>query len=144
MGPEGRLREMQCCLGATGGIMRALIVEDDVVVQSLLKTYLLHYASELNHEIEIEVLPDARRALALLIMGEDVCDVVFFAAQLLDLRGDDIFSLLVKLRPRIVDNIIFIAGYRDGLVSHFPELELNILDKPFRYKQLKKAMGDIA
>ncbi len=131
-------------MGQQGGMMRALIVEDDLVVQRVLKAYLLHYASELNHEIEIQVLPDARRALALLAMEEDVCDVVFLAVQLPDLRGDDIYRLLAQLRPHIVDSIIFITGHRDGLVSRFPELELNILDKPFRYRQLLEAMASLA
>jgi DNA-binding LytR/AlgR family response regulator len=144
MGLEGHLKGTQSCLGAAGGMMRALIVEDDVVMQRVLKTYLLHYACELNHEIKIQMMPDVRRALALLIMEEDACDVAFLAVKLPSLKGNDIFSLLVKLRPQIVDKLIFITGHRERLVSHFPELELNILDKPFRYKQLQEAMASVA
>jgi len=132
---------MHACGGVFGGSMRALIVDGDAVAQEVLRAYLLHYGVEHGCVIKIQVLPDARRALALLTMKEDACDVVFLAVRLLDLGGDEVYSLLAQFRPQIVKRIVFVTAYRDGLVANLPEFKLNILAKPFRYKQLVDAMA---
>lgn len=123
--------------------MRALIVDDDAVAQEVLRAYLLHYGAEHECAMEIQVLPDARRALALLTMKEDVCDVIFLGEQLQGLDGDEVYSLLAQFRPQIVARIIFINASREGLVAKLPEFKLNILVRPFRYKQLVDVMATI-
>jgi len=80
----------------------------------------------------------------LLSMRQDLFDVVFLDVRMPHITGDEIYSQLMRIRPEIVERIIFITGYRDDLVARFPALELNILDKPFRYRQLIEAMAVVA
>jgi len=124
--------------------MRILIVEDDTVVQGVLKAYLGHYGTEHDDKMEIQVLSDACKALALLTDEQDACDVAFLDVRLPQLRGDEIYSQLMQFRPQMVGRIIFVTAYRDDLISRFPALKLNILDKPFRYCQLQEAIAAVA
>jgi len=124
--------------------MRALIVEDDVVVQGVLDAYLRHFAADHDEEMNIQMMSNPGKALSLLSMRQDLFDVVFLDVRMPQITGDEIYSQLMLIRPEIVERIIFITGYRDDLVARFPALELNILDKPFRYRQLIEAMAVIA
>jgi len=123
--------------------MRALIVDDDVVAQEVLKSYLLHYGVEHGCALKIQVLSDARRALALLTMKEDACDVVFLAVRLQDMGGDEVYSLLAQFRPQILERIVFITAYRGGLEARLPECKPNIFLKPFRYRQLVEVVAAV-
>lgn len=123
--------------------MRVLIVEDDEVVQGVLCAYLKHYAAEQGDSMDIEQMTDAGRALTRLHMPQDIFDVVFLDVRMPQLGGDEIYSQMMRIRPDMIDRIIFITGYRDDIQSRFPGLQLNILDKPFRYHQLIEAMAAI-
>ncbi|OIQ01213.1 MAG: hypothetical protein AUK36_11260 [Zetaproteobacteria bacterium CG2_30_59_37] len=124
--------------------MRALIVEDDEVVQGVLSAYLTHYATDLDEQIDIQQASSASKALSILSMRTDLFDVVFLDVRMPQISGDEIYSQLMQIRPRMLGRIIFITGYRDDLTARFPGLDLNILDKPFRYVQLIEAMAAIA
>ncbi|PIS20463.1 MAG: response regulator [Zetaproteobacteria bacterium CG_4_10_14_0_2_um_filter_55_20] len=141
---EERLGEMQAVGGAAGGTgMRALVVEDDVVVQGVLKAYLKHYGVDYGNPMEIWALSDARKALALLTAEEDVCDVVFLNVHLSQLGDDEIYKQLMQVNSKMFGRIVFVTAYRDDLVARFPEHKLNVLDKPFRYSQLLGAMAAV-
>jgi len=123
--------------------MRVLIVEDDEVVQSVLSAYLAHYGSDHGETMDIRVLPDAHQALPVLLREDSPADVIFLDVRLPDLGGDEIYSRLMVEKPEILGRIVFITGYRDDLIARFPALKLNILDKPFRYRQLEGALADV-
>ena len=124
--------------------MRALIVEDDVVVPEVLEAYLKLFAADHDEDMNIQVMSNPGKALSLLSMRQDLFDVVFLDVRMPQITGDEIYSQLMRIRPEIVERIIFITGYRDDLIARFPALELNILDKPFRYRQLIEAMAVVA
>ncbi|MDQ6971662.1 MAG: response regulator [Mariprofundaceae bacterium] len=124
--------------------MRILIVEDDEVVQGVLKAYLLHYGAAHQDPVDVQMMPDARRAMDLLTTGDDICDVLFLDVRMPGLGGDEIYTTLMRVKPQMLGRIVFVTGYRDDLVARFPALKLNILDKPFRYRQLLEAMAAIA
>lgn len=123
--------------------MRALIIEDDEVVQGVLGAYLKHYAAEHEQGVDIEPMHNPGKALDLLSEQSDAFDVVFLDVRMPQLSGDEIYSQLMHLRPDMLHRIIFITGHRDVLTARFPGLDLNILDKPFRYRQLVEAMAAI-
>jgi len=123
--------------------MRALIVDDDVVVQGVMKAYLLLYGEEREEVVQVQVLPDALQALALLSGREHDFDVVLLDVNMPKMHGDELYSQLMKVKPEILDHILFITAYRDNLVARFPDIKLNILDKPFRYQRLVDAMGTL-
>lgn len=123
--------------------MRVLIVEDDVVVQGVLEAYLKHFAADQGEGMDIQHVASAGKALSLLSMRLELFDVVFLDVRMPHLSGDEIYCQLMRIRPEMIDRIIFITGYRDDLTARFPGLALNILDKPFRYTQLLEAMAVI-
>jgi len=125
-------------------MMRALVIEDDEVVQGVLGAYLKHYAAEHEQDIEIEPMQNSGKALDLLSKQSDAFDVIFLDVRMPKLSGDEIYSRLMHLRPDMLHRIIFITSHRDDLTARFPGLDLNILDKPFRYRQLTEAMASIA
>jgi len=124
--------------------MRVLIVEDDVVVQGVLKAYLTHYAAEHDMALDVHQLDDAREALALLSDGQHDSDMVFLDVRLPNMGGDELYSRLLGIRPELLGRIVFITGHRADLQARFPDRALNILDKPFRYQRLLEAMEVVA
>jgi len=123
--------------------MRILIVEDDEVVQGVLKAYLEHYGADHQDSVDVQMMPDARRAMDLLSTGDNICDVLFLDVRMPGLGGDEIYTTLMRVKPQMLGRIVFVTGYRDDLVARFPALKLNILDKPFRYRQLLEAMAAV-
>jgi len=123
--------------------MRILIVEDDEVVQGVLKAYLELYGADHQDPVDVHMMPDARRAMDLLSTGDNICDVLFLDVRMPGLGGDEIYTTLMRVKPQMLGRIVFVTGYRDDLVARFPALKLNILDKPFRYRQLLEAMAAV-
>jgi len=124
--------------------MQVLIVEDDEVVQGVLKAYLTHYAGEHGMDLELQQLDDASEALALFTDGQHDSDMVFLDVRMPKMSGDELYSQLQKIRPELLGRIIFITSHRAGLLERFPDQKLNILDKPFRYQRLLEAMDAIS
>ena len=123
--------------------MRALIVDDDVVVQGVMKAYLLLYGEEREEVVQVQVLPDALQALDLLSEREHDFDVILLDVNMPKMHGDELYSQLMSVKPEILNRILFITAYRDNLVARFPDIKLNILDKPFRYQRLVDAMATL-
>jgi len=123
--------------------MRALIVDDDVVVQGVMKAYLLLYGEERDEVVQVQVLPDALQALDLLSEREHDFDVILLDVNMPKMHGDELYSQLMSVKPEILNRILFITAYRDNLVARFPDIKLNILDKPFRYQRLVDAMATL-
>ncbi|MDX8398983.1 MAG: response regulator [Gallionellaceae bacterium] len=108
----------------------------------MLSAYLAHYGSDHGETMDIRVLPDAQQALPVLLDQDNPGDVVFLDVRLPELGGDNVYSCLMAEKPEKSGRIVFITGYRDDLIARFPALKLNILDKPFCYRQLLDALAD--
>lgn len=122
--------------------MRFLIVEDDQVVQAVLQAYLAHYAADCGKTADMRTMTDSRQALEEMQHGRaDDCDAVFLDVRMPGMGGDDIYSRLMQKKSPLLDKIIFITGHREELCNRFPALKLNVLDKPFRYRELQDLLA---
>jgi len=59
------------------------------------------------------------------------------------LTGDEIYNSLIQVAPDVLSRILFVTGYRQDVEDRFPDLNLHILDKPFRYQQLIESIDKV-
>jgi len=123
--------------------MRVLIVEDEESIQGILTSFLKRYGQERGVEISVRVLSDPVQALFELTSSGDSYDLVLLDVRLPKLTGDEIYNSLIHVAPDVLDHILFVTGYRQDVEDRFPDLNLLILDKPFRYQQLMEAVDNI-
>ncbi|MDQ7010685.1 MAG: response regulator, partial [Mariprofundaceae bacterium] len=68
-----------------------------------------------------------------------------YSAILLDVRipklsGDEIYNSLEHVNPELLERVLFVTGYPEDLHDRFPDRELNILEKPFRYNNFAEKL----
>jgi len=123
--------------------VKVLIVEDEETVQSILAAFLRRYLGEKGMTGDIRILTDPVQGLFdLSTTGEQ------YAAILLDVRlpkltGDEIYSSLEQINPDILNRVLFVTGYANDLTDRWPDKNLNILEKPFRYHSFEEKIGEI-
>jgi len=123
--------------------MRVLIVEDEEAIQGILDSFLQRYGQEQGIEISVKAVSDPVQALFELTTGSDSYDLILLDVRLPKLTGDEIYNSLIQVAPGVLDHILFVTGYRNDVEDRFPDLNLQILDKPFRYQQLAEAIDKI-
>lgn len=123
--------------------MRVLIVEDEESIQGILTSFLKRYGQERGVETSVRALSDPVQALFELTSSGDSYDLVLLDVRLPKLTGDEIYNSLIHVAPDVLDHILFVTGYRQDVEDRFPDLNLLILDKPFRYQQLMEAVDNI-
>jgi len=123
--------------------MRVLIVEDEEAIQGILDSFLQRYGQEQGIEISVKAVSDPVQALFELTTGSDSYDLILLDVRLPKLTGDEIYNSLIQVAPGVLDHILFVTGYRNDVEDRFPDLNLQILDKPFRYQQLTEAIDKI-
>ncbi len=123
--------------------MRVLIVEDEESIQGILTSFLKRYGQERGVEISVRALSDPVQALFELTSSGDSYDLILLDVRLPKLTGDEIYNSLIHVAPDVLDHILFVTGYRQDVEDRFPDLNLLILDKPFRYQQLMEAIDNI-
>jgi len=123
--------------------MRVLIVEDEESIQGILSTFINKYALEKGIKAEIRAMGDPVQALFELTSGGGAYDAILMDVRMPKLTGDEIYNSLLHVSPEVLERVLFVTGYRQDLEQRFPDRELNILDKPFRYPQLAEALDAI-
>lgn len=124
-------------------VIKVLVVDDEDTVQSILNAFVNRYLDEKGHERSIKTLSDPVQGLFELTTQGDQYQLILLDVRLPKLTGDEIYSSLIHVNPNLLERVLFVTGYADDLTDRFPDQELNILQKPFRYENLAEQMGKI-
>ena len=123
--------------------MNVLVIEDEDTIQGILAKFLERYAQDRGRKVHVKGLHDPVQGLFELTASGSTYDLVLLDVRLPKLTGDEIYGSLMEVQPEILDRVLFVTGYREDLAERFPDLNLSILDKPFRYADLEKAISAI-
>lgn len=124
-------------------VIKVLAIDDEDTVQSILAAFLNRYIGEKGLECSIKTLSDPVQGLFELTTQGDQYSVILLDVRLPKLTGDEIYSSLIHVNPELLDRVIFVTGYPDDLTDRFPDLNLNILQKPFRYQNFIEKLNEV-
>jgi len=114
--------------------IKVLTIDDEDTVQSIITAFLNRFLGEKNIPHEIRSFNDPVQGLFDLSTHGEQYQVILLDVRLPRLTGDEIFNSLLHVNPELVNRVVFITAYPDDLIRRFPDMELNILTKPFRYR----------
>ena len=124
--------------------MDLLLIDDDYQIHHIVESFLNQFSKENSIAVNLKSATDSVQGLFELSRTNTDFDVVILDVRMPDLSGDDIYDALKHMKPHMLDNILFITGYREDLEVRFPKQKLNVLDKPFRYEQFAEALVNIS
>ena len=123
---------------------RALIIEDEVTIQSILATFLHRLAREEGWQgAEVKSFTDPVQGLFELTTNGDAYDIVLLDIRMPKFTGDEIYHSMEHVRPDILNRILFVTGYPEDLEERFPGRELRVLPKPFRYESFAAKVREV-
>jgi len=123
--------------------VKILIVEDEATVQSILAAFLRRYLGERGLKGDIRMLTDPVQGLFDLSTHGGQYAAILLDVRLPMLTGDEIYNSLEQVNPDLLDRILFVTGYPGDLTERWPDKQLNILEKPFRYQGFEEKIEDI-
>lgn len=123
--------------------VKVLIVEDESTVQSILAAFFQRYLGEKGMTGDIRTLTDPVQGLFDLSINGEQYGAILLDVRLPKLTGDEIYNSLEQVNPDLLKRILFVTGYPGDLTDRWPDRQLNILEKPFRYQTFKEKIGDI-
>jgi len=123
--------------------MQVLIIEDEENIQGILATFIERYFKDRDMQVNIKSLKDPIVGLYELSMRSEEYDLVILDIRLPKLSGDEIYQSISHVNPNIAKRIMFVTGYAEDLTERWPDKEFNVLQKPFRYDDLKELMNTI-
>ncbi|MES0372073.1 MAG: response regulator [Mariprofundaceae bacterium] len=126
-----------------GDVIKVLAIDDEDTVQSILAAFLNRYIGEKGLESSIKTLSDPVQGLFELTTQGNQYSIILLDVRLPKLTGDEIYSSLIHVNPELLERVIFVTGYPDDLTDRFPDLELNILQKPFRYQNFTEKLNAV-
>ncbi len=113
--------------------IKILTIDDDDSVQNVIVTFIQRFFSNKKITCEIKAFNDPVQGVFELSAHGEQYHVILLDVRLPKLTGDEIFSSLLHTNPNIIHRVVFITGYPNDLIQRFPDIKLNILNKPFRY-----------
>lgn len=115
---------------------RILIVDDDEHIISVLARL---FAAE-----EVTTTLSARDALQRLRSGETP-DVILCDLSMPEIDGVELYEVLRAERPELCARIVFLSGgaYEPRTIAFTERTQQPVLDKPFRFDDLRSAIADI-
>jgi len=123
--------------------LKALIIDDEDSVQSILTAFLNRYVSEKGKQSNITSMSDPVQSLFELTTHGDQYQLVLLDVRIPKLSGDEIYSSLEQVNPAILSRILFVTGYPEDLHDRFPDNTFNILQKPFRYNSFSEKLDEM-
>lgn len=124
-------------------LIKVLAVDDEDTVQSILAAFLNRYLGEKGVESSIKTLSDPVQGLFELTTQGNQYQLILLDVRLPKLTGDEIYSSLIHVNPELLERVLFVTGYPDDLTDRFPDMQLNILQKPFRYDNFTEKLNGI-
>ncbi len=123
--------------------LKFLVIDDDDTVQSIIAAFINRYLEENNLTGTIKRVTDPVQGLFVLNTNGNEYDAILLDVRLPKLTGDEIYNSLISLDQDFINRIMFVTGYANDLIARFPDLELNILNKPFRYHDLSARIDEL-
>jgi len=123
--------------------IKILAVDDEDTVQSILAAFINRYLGEKGLKSSIKTLSDPVQGLFELTTQGNQYSAILLDVRLPKLTGDEIYSSLIHVNPELLERVIFVTGYPDDLTERFPDMNLNILQKPFRYQDFTEELNSI-
>jgi len=123
--------------------VKVLIVEDESTVQSILAAFFQRYLGKKGMTGDIRTLTDPVQGLFDLSINGEQYGAILLDVRLPKLTGDEIYNSLEQVNPDLLKRILFVTGYPGDLTDRWPDRQLNILEKPFRYQAFEEKIGDI-
>ncbi|MFQ5582287.1 MAG: response regulator [Mariprofundaceae bacterium] len=120
--------------------MEILIIDDEAIIENIITAFCDQYAKESVLTINRTCISDPVRALYELVTRGEQFDVVTLDVRMPGLVGDLIFETLMDSHPHLIGKILFVTGYKEDLLWRFPDVDLNVLTKPFNYTKFKKSI----
>jgi DNA-binding LytR/AlgR family response regulator len=114
--------------------IKILTIDDEDTVQSIITAFLNRFLGEKNIPCKIKAYNDPVQGLFELSSNGSAYRVILLDVRIPKITGDEIFNSLLHVNPELTSRVIFITAYPDDLIKRFPDMELNILTKPFRYR----------
>jgi len=123
--------------------IKVLVVDDEDTVQSILAAFLQRYLADKGVKGEIKALSDPVQGLFELTTNGGQYSIILLDVRLPKLTGDEIYNSLLHVNPDLLGRVMFVTGYPDDLKDRFPDKNLNILQKPFRYQNFTEKLDAI-
>ena len=123
-------------------VYNILVIDDDDTVQSIITAFINRYMDEKGHACEIKRIVDPVQGLFVLNTHGEKFDAILLDVRLPKLTGDEIYNSLMAVNPELIGKIMFVTGYPNDLTERFPDLSLNILQKPFRFQNLSAKLDE--
>ncbi|MFH1627799.1 MAG: response regulator [Pseudomonadota bacterium] len=119
------------------GTETILLVEDDVMLQGLMKTILEGYG------YRVLAAGDGEAAIALSETHEGEIELLLTDVVLPGIGGKDLLDALREKRPEM--KILFVSGYTDDIISRYGVVpqDVNFLEKPFAPKSLALKVREV-
>jgi CheY-like chemotaxis protein len=124
-------------------IVKVLVVDDEDTVQSILAAFLRRYLDDKGVKGEVKALSDPVQGLFELTTNGGQYSIILLDVRLPKLTGDEIYNSLLHVNPDLLERVMFVTGYPDDLKDRFPDKDLNILQKPFRYQNFTEKLDVI-
>jgi len=123
--------------------MKVLIVDDDTLMHEVITAFLTRYGQDHKVEIAIKALHDPVQALFEMTSNGSAYDLILLDVRLPKLSGDEIYTGISKRHPELLERVVFVTGFPKDLKQRLPELELRVLEKPFRYLPFETLVTEI-
>lgn len=124
-------------------VIKILTIDDEDTVQSILTAFINRYLGEKGVQSSIKTLSDPVQGLFELTTQGNQYSAILLDVRLPKLTGDEIYSSLIHVNPELLERVIFVTGYPDDLTERFPDMDLKILQKPFRYQDFTEQLNTI-
>ena len=123
--------------------LKTFILDDDTLILKIIASFLTDYASEKGCGIAIRSITDPIEALAELESQGDRYDLIILDVRISAISGSDIYATMLSTYPRLSQKTLFSTGYSHELSARFPDQQLRIIEKPFRYEQFVRSIHPI-
>ncbi len=124
-------------------VKQAMVIEDEATVQSVLTAFLRRYFQERGESCEVKSYDDPVQGLFDLTTQGDRYDLVLLDVRMPRLNGDDIYESMQHVLPEVLNRILFVTAYPEDLEARFPNLNLRVLPKPFRYEDFAAKLDEM-
>jgi two-component system LytT family response regulator len=124
-------------------VIKILAIDDEGTVQSILTAFINRYLGTKGVESGVKMMSDPVQGLFELTTQGDQYNAILLDVRLPKLTGDEIYSSLIHVNPELLERVIFVTGYPDDLTDRFPDMDLEILQKPFRYQDFTKKLNSV-
>lgn len=122
--------------------MRILVIDDEEYIQRIISAFLLRFGQDYHVQMDVRAIHDSTQALHELVTNGNRYDLVLLDVRMPKVSGNDIYNTITLTHPELLDKVVIVTGYPNDLKCSLLD-KLNILEKPFHYRELAKKICTI-